>query len=264
MRVAVTGKGGAGKSTVAGALCRHFANEGRTVVAVDADPNPNLGVSLGVAPATVETMKPILNALLDSGHTHNDPTPAAEDLLERFGVAAPHGMTLVATGKIERPSDACLCCGTHTTTRQFFADLTADGRIVVADLEAGLNDLIWLHPQPDDVAVVVAETSAKSYEVARRAVQVAQEMGVTRIIGVTNRSARSLSADEAARELGVAEVVVVPEDPSIERADQLGVAPFDADPSSPAMVAVGGLAARLTDADLTPGSAGARRRTAEL
>jgi len=68
-------------------------------------------------------------------------------------------MTLVATGKIERPSDVCLCCGSHTTTRQFFADLSADGRIVIADLEAGLNDLIWLRPRSDDVVVVVAETS---------------------------------------------------------------------------------------------------------
>ncbi len=247
MRIAVTGKGGVGKSMISGALARQFANEGHKVVAVDADPNPNLGISVGVATATVETMKPILNALIERGHTHNDPTPAAEDLLECYGVDASPGVTLVATGKIERPTDACLCCGSHNTTRQFFADLAAEDRIVVADLEAGLNDLIWLRPRSDDVVLAVAETSAKSVEIARRAVLVAREMGVTRIIGVANRAATAEAADVVAEQLGVAQVVAIPEDPAIETADRLGVAPIDADPSSPAMVAIRVLASRLSE-----------------
>lgn len=247
MRIAVTGKGGAGKSMISGALARQFANLGHKVVAVDADPNPNLGVSLGLATATVESMKPILNALIELGHTHDDPTPAAEDLLERYGVEAPNGVTLVATGKIERPTDACLCCGSHNTTRQFFADLAAEDRIVVADLEAGLNDLIWLRPRSDDVVLAVAETSAKSVEIARRAVQLAREMGVVRIIGVVNRAGTAGAADIVAEQLGVAEVAVIPDDPAIEAADHLGVAPIDADPSSPAMVAIRVLATRLAE-----------------
>ncbi|MDQ6781851.1 MAG: AAA family ATPase [Actinomycetota bacterium] len=246
MRIAVTGKGGAGKSTISGALSRQFARQGRTVVAVDADPNPNLGISLGVDATTVETMRPILNALIDSGHTHNDPMPLAEDLLDRYGIEAPEGITLVATGKIERPTDACLCCGSHTTTRQFFGELSADDRVVLADLEAGLNDLIWARPGPGDVVVVVAETSAKSFEIARRAVQLAEEMGVQRIIGVANRAAAGLEAATVADRLGVREAVVVPEDPAVERADHLGVAAMDADPHSPAMSAIALLAARLT------------------
>jgi CO dehydrogenase maturation factor len=242
MRIAICGKGGSGKSTIAGALARQLAHRGHTVVAVDADPNPNLGVSLGVARETVETMRPILNALLDAGHTHNDPTPLAEDLLDRYGVDAPEGIRLVATGKIERPSDACLCCGSHNTTRQFFGELADDERVVVADLEAGLNDLIWAKPGSNDVVLAVSEGSEKSVEIARRAVVVAEELGVTRIIGVANRATSAEDATRIADQLAVAEVVSVPEDPAIEHADQLGVAPMDANPDSPAMVAVGGLA----------------------
>jgi CO dehydrogenase maturation factor len=245
MRIAICGKGGSGKSMISGALARQLARRGHKVIAVDADPNPNLGVSLGVPRETVETMRPILNALLDAGHTHNDPTPLAEDLLTHYGVDAPEGIRLVATGKIERPSDACLCCGSHNTTRQFFGELAADDRVVVADLEAGLNDLIWAKPGANDVVLAVSEGSEKSVEIARRAVVVAQELGVTRIIGVANRAR---SADDAARvgeQLGVTEVFAVPEDRAVEHADQLGVAPMDADPSSPAMVAVGDLADQL-------------------
>jgi CO dehydrogenase maturation factor len=242
MRIAICGKGGSGKSTIAGALARHLAMRGHTVVAVDADPNPNLGVCLGVPRETVENMKPILNALLDAGHTHNDPKPLAEDLLAKYGVDAPEGIRLVATGKIERPSDACLCCGSHNTTRQFFGELADDERVVVADLEAGLNDLIWAKPGANDVVLAVSEGSEKSVEIARRAVVVAEELGVTRIIGVANRTVSPDDVSRVASQLGVEEIFSVPEDPAVEHADQLGVAPMDSDPSSPSMVAVSELA----------------------
>jgi len=242
MRIAICGKGGSGKSTISGSLARSLARRGHTVVAVDADPNPNLGISLGVPRDTVETMKPILNALLDAGHTHNDPKPLAEDLLDHYGVDAPDGIRLVATGKIERPSDACLCCGSHNTTRQFFGELADDERVIVADLEAGLNDLIWAKPGANDVVLAVSEGSEKSVEIARRAVVVAEELGVTRIIGVANRSTSEQDAARVADALGTVEFFTVPEDPAVEHADHLGVAPMDADPASPAMVAVSELA----------------------
>jgi CO dehydrogenase nickel-insertion accessory protein CooC1 len=115
-------------------------------------------------------------------------------------------------------------------------------RVVVADLEAGLNDLIWAKPGADDVVLAVSEGSEKSVEIARRAVVVAEELGVTRIIGVANRSVSEEDAARVAEQLGVGEVFNIPEDPAVEHADQLGVAPMDADPTSPAMIAVGQLA----------------------
>jgi CO dehydrogenase maturation factor len=245
VKIAITGKGGSGKSTISGALCRHLAQAGHRVIAVDGDPNPNLGISLGVKREQVESMEPILNALIAVGHTHNDPTPDPEDLLERYGLDAPGGVRLVATGKIERPTDSCLCCGSHMTTRQFFGELRDDDRIVVADLEAGINDLLWAQPGPDDVVLVVAEPSAKSVEIARRAREVATELGVERIIGVANRCT---GADDVARmteAMGGTEVLTVPEDPAIEHADHLGQAAYDVDTGSPAVVAIAALAEHL-------------------
>ena len=244
MKIAVTGKGGSGKTTIAGALARRLASTGHRVIALDADPNPNLGISLGVPKESVATMRPILNALLESGHTHNDPTPEPDELLARYGVEAPDGIVLIATGRIERPSDACLCCGSHNTTRQFFGQLPDHGRTVVADLEAGLNDLLWAHPAPDDTVLVVAEPSAKSVEVARRACRMAESMGVGRILGIANRASGAGDVARLADALGV-DVVAVDEDPAVQHADQLGRAPFDVDRSSPAMVAVSAMAERL-------------------
>ena len=244
MKIAITGKGGTGKTTIAGALARHLARRGHGVVAVDGDPNPNLGISLGVPPERVEAMSSILNALLARGYTHHDPKPDPDELLRRYGIEAPDGVMLVATGKIERPTDACLCCGSHMTTREFFGELPAEDRMVVADLEAGLNDLIWAQPGPEDVVLAVAEPSVKAIEIARRARGIAERLGVRSILGVANRCARADDRKRLEDVLGI-EVLAVPEDPVVERADQLGIAPIDADASSPAMVAIGELAERL-------------------
>ena len=246
MKIVVTGKGGSGKTTVAGTLARLLARQGHPVVALDCDPNPNLGITLGLPPDVVESMDAVLNGLIASGHTHNDPTPDADDLVARFGADTPDGVRLVVTAKIERLPDACMCCGSHNTTRQLFSSLPAENRFVVADLEAGLNDLLWARPTADDVVVAVTETSAKAVEIARRACRIAEEMGVGRVLVVANRCADGEVTDLRAA-LGV-EVVPVPDDPLVEKADDEGRSPLDVDPSSPAMAAIARLADRLVPA----------------
>lgn len=244
MKIAITGKGGAGKTMLAGALARHLARRGHSVVAVDADPNPNLGLSVGVPAGSVEAMTSLFNALTASGHTHDQPMPDPDELVERYGMDAPDGIRLVATGKIERPTESCLCCGSHMTTRRFFGDLPADGRVVVADLEAGLNDLIWAQPAAEDLVVAVADPSAKAVEIAARAAGLAERMGVTRVLAVANRAGGTKDVERLAEAVGAA-TVAVPDDPAVTDADQRGVAAFDADPASPAMAAVGRLADTL-------------------
>src|SRR5947208_1856566 len=87
--------------------------------------------------------------------------------------------------------------------RQVFGELPGDDRIVLADLEAGLNDLIWAKPGADDVVLAVTEGSAKSVEIARRACRLAEELGVRRIIGISNRTISDVDAKRIGEELGV-------------------------------------------------------------
>jgi CO dehydrogenase maturation factor len=244
MKVVLTGKGGAGKTTVAGTLCRLLSRSGQRVVAVDCDPSPNLGVTLGLDYDVVEQMPAVLNGLIASGLSHADPRPDRDDRLRRFGLDAPDGVRLVATGRIEPATENCLCCGSHQSTRAFFAGLSSQGRIVVADLEAGMNDLLWTKPAPEDVVVAVAEPSAKSVEIARRAVDIAQALGVQRVLAVANRVTDEDQRRHVEQTLGVP-TVAVPADPVVQRADQLGRSPLDLDPGAPAVRAVHGLVDRL-------------------
>ncbi len=96
--------------------------------------------------------------------------------------------------------------------------------------------------------LAVTEGSAKSVEVARRACRLAEELGVTRIIAVANRMLSEADVEVVAGALDVDDVVGVPEDPVVEYADNLGLAPIDVDPGSPALAALDQLAQRLVAA----------------
>lgn len=246
MKVVVTGKGGAGKTTVAGTLARVLARGSRQVVAVDCDPDPNLGVTLGLPAERVEALPAILNGLAAAGHTHHDPDPAPEDLLARFGTTTPGGVTLIATGRVERLPGTCACCGSHQATRSFFGDLPDENRLVIADLEAGLNDLMWAHPQADDVVVIVADPCRAALEIARRAHGLATVMGVRRVLAVANRAGDGDAA--ALAEAAALPVRAVPADPAIASAEQRGASPLDGGADSPGVSAIRALADELVSA----------------
>jgi len=101
MKIAIAGKGGSGKTTVAGILARSLARQGHEVLAVDADTNPNLGISLGLGPdATYELMA--ARQALDQDTAEHATT--IEQLMERFGADAPDGVRLVQVSKVEHPN----------------------------------------------------------------------------------------------------------------------------------------------------------------
>ncbi|MDQ6846990.1 MAG: AAA family ATPase [Candidatus Dormibacteraeota bacterium] len=244
MKLAVAGKGGVGKTTIAGTLARLLARMGPDVLALDCDPSPNLGIPLGLSHAQLLSIRPVFNTLVESGHTHNDPKPDPEELLRRCQTTAADGVTLLATGEVVRRGDACMCCGSHASTRALFSDLSGDGRIIVADLEAGLNDLLWARPGGGDMLLCVAEPSVKSIDIAARACRIGQALGVSLVFGIANRCTEPEDHARVSAVLGVP-VYALPEDPALAEADRLGVAPLDHDPDSPAMVAMREVASQV-------------------
>ena len=125
-------------------------------------------------------------------------------------------------------------------------ELEGEGRFVVGDLEAGVGTLLRLHPGQADVVLVVAQPTAKAIEVARRGLEIASSRAA-RVILVANRV--DGDADVATIRDGAGwpdgELVAVPDDPEVARADEDGVAPVDAAPESPAVLALSELAQRL-------------------
>jgi CO dehydrogenase maturation factor len=99
MKIAVGGKGGSGKTTVAGTLARAIGRSGRAVVALDADSNPMLGLSLGLGPGRTEELVG-LRQRLDAGEVEHETTVGG--LVDRFGADAPDGVRVVVCSRIDQ------------------------------------------------------------------------------------------------------------------------------------------------------------------
>ena len=123
--------------------------------------------------------------------------------------------------------------------------LESGDRAVIADMEAGIGTLTRMPENSFDVAIVVADSSAKSIEVARRAYAIIAERKLGPILLVANK-VRDESDLELIRErLGVREDAWIPEDPAVLQADRDGLAPYDVAADSPAVAAIRKLASRL-------------------
>lgn len=105
IRLAIAGKGGSGKTTIAGTLATSLARAGRRVVAVDADTNPNLAYTLGIAAADAQEVAALPRTLLErreqpDGTTKVIFTRSADEVLREFGRASPDGVELIVMGKV--------------------------------------------------------------------------------------------------------------------------------------------------------------------
>jgi CO dehydrogenase maturation factor len=239
MKIVVAGKGGVGKTTVSGTIARAFARAGHDVLALDADTNPMLGVSLGVGPEETDLLVAVRQGL-ETGETEHE--RSTEGFVQRFGRDAPDGVRLVVASRIERASPGCMCCG--VSPESLLRELESEGKIIIGDLEAGIGTVMRLQEGQADVVLIVVQPTAKSIDVARRAVELASDRGA-RMIVVANRvrDDEDLALIRAA--VGDAEMVVVPDEPAIALADREGRAAIDVDENAPGVRVLIELADRL-------------------
>ncbi|MBA3399340.1 MAG: AAA family ATPase [Actinomycetota bacterium] len=236
MKIAVVGKGGAGKTTTSAVLARTLARSGHRVVALDCDTNPNLGLSLGIGLDATEALLSLRNGIGDDV----EHARTWDDIVERFGADAPDGVRLAMVSKIDNPDVGCPCCG--VSPEQLLALDIADDTFVVADFEAGIGTLTRLGDTKVDAVVVVTDPTVKSLEVASRAATIAQEHTSGPLVIVANRVLDDADRKAVERALSGRTVVLVPEDDAIPAADRAETAPLDSAPGSEAVMALGTLA----------------------
>ena len=105
MKVAVVGKGGSGKTTTSAVIARSLARKGHSVIALDCDSNPNLGISLGVGDDETERLVSMRQSLDEGDQEH---APGWDELIDRFGSDAPDGVRLAVVSRIDNPAPGCL------------------------------------------------------------------------------------------------------------------------------------------------------------
>ncbi len=106
MKIAIAGKGGTGKTTIVGTLARVYARQGRRVLAIDADSNPNLALTLGLSREETAALMPLPRTLLEDqldadGKKTVGLRISAEEIARQYGVATPDGVTMMLMGKVD-------------------------------------------------------------------------------------------------------------------------------------------------------------------
>ncbi|MGQ0743613.1 MAG: nucleotide-binding protein [Acidimicrobiales bacterium] len=225
MKVGIVGKGGTGKTTLSGLLCRAFAESGRRVVAVDTDSNPNLALSLGLSEEVANTA-PVVPRALVVGSGSGQMTP--EQVLADYGLATPYGVTLVHAMRVDQAGAGCTC-SSHTTVRSLLGAALEDlTDVTLVDMEAGLEHLSRSGGTLAfaDVLLMVMEPTVKSVLTASRTVPLARELGIPRVYGVGNKAQEGDEAffAAAAERYGVPLAGVVPFDGALGAADRRGEA----------------------------------------
>lgn len=194
MKIAIAGKGGAGKTTFCAAAARLLARSGHRVVAIDGDTNPNLHAAIGID-ASVE-MPPFLPVSLVSRRFEGPRlTVGIDEVLDRYSVAAPDGVRLVRMGAPDHPDAGCMCSA-HATVSALLSDLAAAlSTVVLLDLEASPEHLSRGTARHADVLVLIAEPYFRSLEAVRLQASLAAETSIGRIAVVANKCRSAADTD---------------------------------------------------------------------
>jgi CO dehydrogenase maturation factor len=196
MKIAVTGKGGVGKSTLAAALALLLAKQGNRVLAVDADPDSNLATCLGIPEVKRRSIVPIAKrtALIEertgakvgqSGQAFRI-NPHVSDISEKAATLH-NGVALLVLGAVDKGGGGC-ACPESTFLRALVSDLILyQNETLIMDMEAGVEHLGRGTAGGVDCMIVVIEPGKRSIETAGRIRRMAAEIGIRNIRFVANK-----------------------------------------------------------------------------
>ena len=233
IKVAVAGKGGVGKTTIAGTLARLFARDGHRVIAVDADPAMNLKFALGIPenPSPIADLKDIIlertGAYTGTGIYKLN--PKVDDIISRFGVKGPDGVTLVVMGTIEKGGAGCTC-PENAFLRALLQHVLFKEHTVIMDMEAGIEHLGRGTARGVDIMLTVVEPGMRSIETVGRIRKLAADIGITKIVAVLNKVTDLAVVERIEPKLGEMSIPlldIIPYEPALIRADMEGKAPLD-------------------------------------
>ncbi|RPI30880.1 MAG: hypothetical protein EHM70_12805 [Chloroflexota bacterium] len=240
MKIAITGKGGVGKTTLAALLAQVYADHGRQVLAVDADPSPCLAGALGFPAELRAGLKPIaeMDALIEErtgakpGTTGGFFTlnPRVDDIPERFS-ALHRKVRLLEMGSVDLGGSGCICPESAMLKTLFTHLLFRKDDVLILDMYAGVEHLGRATVDFVDAMIVVVEPTRRSLGTAAQIRSLANDIGLKRLWLVGNKVRDTAEADfisqEAEKSAGMPLLDTLPADMAVQEADRLGQAVYD-------------------------------------
>lgn len=197
LKLAISGKGGVGKSTLAGTLARLLASEGRPVLAIDCDPDANLASAVGVPPAVRRSIRTICEQrqLIEerTGARAREfgqifrLNPDVGGIAEQYAVRHA-GVDVLVLGGAERAGGGCACPESVLLKSLVSHLVLGRGEVVILDMEAGIEHLGRGSAMGMDLMVAVIEPGRRSLETARRIREMSRALGIRRFAVVLNKS----------------------------------------------------------------------------
>lgn len=192
MKIAVSGKGGAGKSTFSAQLVRWFTLSGRDLFAVDADPDANLGLVLGLDPEQLSALRPlaeleeVIAAKNYGGGTLVDLNPDVSDVLEDYTLRDGH-LRFMKMGAVKQGGTSCYCKEHSFLHAVLTTMLYSRPEAVVLDMSAGVEHLTRGTARGIDVMFVLAEPTRAGASTALNVERLSGDLGIERVFFVGNK-----------------------------------------------------------------------------
>lgn len=241
MRIAVVGKGGAGKSVISGTLARVLAREGRRVLALDSDLLPGLSLSIG---AGADPFPPPLSEAAEKdeeGRWRLKKGIGAVRAVQRFSTEGPDGIRLLQAGKTP-PEGLAPIMGSvnayYKVAHRLPKARAFDDWALVGDLPAGPRHIAFGWAPYARRFLAVVQPTAQSAMAARRVARIARLTDGVQVLFVANRVTGAADVAHVEKWLGEPVIAAVPADESVAEAERLGIAPIDHAPGSPAVAEI--------------------------
>ncbi|MDF1578094.1 MAG: ArsA-related P-loop ATPase [Desulfobulbales bacterium] len=227
MKIAISGKGGVGKTTIMALVAEQLKRDGNEVLIIDADPSPHMAQTIGVkdpgAIVPIAEMKTLLQER--SGKTEGSPfyniNPQVDDLLSRYMIED-NGLKLMVLGAIESGNQGCACAESTVLKRMLTKLLLAPSQYALLDMEAGVEHLGRGTIAGVDHLLTVVIPSKSSIRTALKVKRLAEEVGIKSIHFVGNKVADKEDEDFLTEGLGLKPIAFFPDSLEISRAERKG------------------------------------------
>lgn len=196
MKLAITGKGGTGKSTIAGILTHYYKNDGYKVLAVDADPDANLASAIGIPAEKASSIIPISEQRkLIKERTGADPgqfgqlfkmNPTVHDIPDEFCIDY-QGIKLLVMGAIRKGGSGC-ACPENVLLRSLLSEIILNrDEVIIVDMEAGIEHLGRATARSIDKMIIIVEPGSRSISTAKTIMRMAKEIAIQSFVIVGNK-----------------------------------------------------------------------------
>jgi len=247
VKVAFIGKGGAGKSALAGTFARLLAQQGEPVLVIDSDPMPGLALSLGmpVTDAGIPDDATVERAEGEDGPRFTlRPGLSGEAAVDRYAAVGPDGLRLLQFGKLREHVGALM--RSQHAFHQIREELPPDRWHLVGDLPGGTRQPFFGWARFASVVLVVVEPTEKGMLSGRRLARLGEgEDAPDQLVALVNKARHPDDAARVEAGTGLRVVATIPWDEELSDAERLGRAPVDVAPDAPAVLAVTSLVEQM-------------------